>query len=136
MKIIFDKHIKKLIILLVLLGVIVGMVALVDFYLPQERQVLTPSGLMQAFRANHGSLTASESNLIRSWMTFEYINTLFKLPSDYLKNNLGITDAHYPKISIRALARNTHVNESLLLSEVQESVKMYMQNIGQMSPSK
>ena len=42
---------------------------------------------------SHRVLTINDVNRIQNWMTFDYINKVFKLPSDYLKNNLNISDS-------------------------------------------
>jgi len=48
----------------------------------------------------HGYLEHTQSGMIRSWMTFKYINKVYNLPDDYLKKELNITDARYPNMTI------------------------------------
>ena len=51
----------------------------------------------------HGALNASEVGVIRPWMTFDYINRIFGLPKDYLKDQLQISDPHYPNSTLSSL---------------------------------
>lgn len=62
---------------------------------------------------------------IDTWMTFEYINTVFKLPTDYLKNTLGITDRQYPKIHIGKYARQEDASADIILENVRAAVSAY-----------
>ncbi len=63
-------------------------------------------------RRERGPLPAADADLIRSWMTFDYINHLFSLPADYLKTNLNVNDSRYPNLSI------SEYSESLSTSSI------------------
>ena len=115
-----------LVILLVFFLLIISTLAILSHYFPEERRNIMSSHLIQVFQNNHGTLTVSDVVLIRSWMTFDYINTLFRLPPDYLKTQLNITDVHYPRISIRTFAKNSHVDTSVFLNTVQEDIKSFL----------
>lgn len=62
---------------------------------------------------------------ISTWMTFNYVNVVFKLPPTYLQGQLSITDPHYPNIRIDAYARRTHMNTKTLLTAVQNTISAY-----------
>lgn len=51
-------------------------------------------------RRTRGPLSPSDADLIRPWMTFDYINQLFGLPPAYLKQSLELTDPRYPNLAI------------------------------------
>ncbi len=72
---------------------------------------------------------------IRSWMTFRYINTVFKLPQDYLKNSLAIDNAHYPNLSIDALGKEQKKTSAATLAGVVSSVQKYISDRGPASPA-
>lgn len=83
---------------------------------------------LSAIVKNHGPATANEVSFIRSWMTFDYINTLFNIPSDYLKTHFSITDTRYPKLSISEYAGDGHLNRSVITNEIMVAIRGYLTN--------
>ncbi len=73
----------------------------------------------------HGKLIGKNTDLIASWMTFDYINRIFALPSDYLKNTLVISDSSYPLIPISRYAKNHKLDEIQFLAEMKKTVADY-----------
>jgi hypothetical protein len=73
----------------------------------------------------HRPITISD---IRVWMTFDYINVIFKLDPLYLKNTLAITDSKYPNISIEAYARHNRINPQVLLHNIEQAIINYPNN--------
>ena len=73
----------------------------------------------------HGALTDKNVDLIASWMTFDYINKIFALPADYLKNALAISDTGYPRVSVSKYAKVHKLDQAGFLAEVQKSVASY-----------
>jgi hypothetical protein len=60
-------------------------------------------------------------------MTFDYINKVFKLPQDYLKNILGVSsDRNYPNETIGHYARSKKEKSSTVLTQVQEALHNYL----------
>jgi hypothetical protein len=74
---------------------------------------------------HHGPLPVADASVIRTWMTFDYINKLFALTPEYLQTSLKITDSHYPRITIANYAANQHESVGVLLSQVQQAVLWY-----------
>jgi len=72
--------------------------------------------------SHHAPLTTANTAYIQSWMTFDYINTIFKLPPAYLQTALGITDAHYPHISLTRYAHTNKIDTNTFLTEVENTV--------------
>ena len=70
----------------------------------------------------HRPITISD---IRIWMTFDYLNVIFKLDPLYLKNTLIITDSKYPNISIEAYARHNRINPQVLLHNIGQIIINY-----------
>lgn len=65
---------------------------------------------------------SAQVDYIREWMTFDYINKVFNLPSDYLKNQLGITDARYPRITVLQAAAGMHKPLDALVAQLKDAV--------------
>ena len=79
------------------------------------------------FRSLHGSgpLTATNASSTQSWMTFDYINRVFGLPATYMQTTLGITDNHYPRLTIAGYAKNDGLSATTTLTKVQEAIRAY-----------
>ena len=65
---------------------------------------------------------------IRGWMTFRYINHVFKLPPDYLQNELHIATSTYLNISIEQFAHVTQASSAATLEHVRNSVYLFYKN--------
>jgi hypothetical protein len=70
--------------------------------------------------------TNLDPNAIATWMTFNYLNTVFKMPPDYLKSELDITDVRYPRLTIKRLAADRKVNAALILTGVKAAVQTFL----------
>ena len=86
------------------------------------------SWLMNAIK-NHPRLTANDVSVIRTWMTFDYLNKLFNLPPEYLKAQLSVSDTRYPKLTIGEFAEDEKQSASGTLMEIQNAVRLYITNI-------
>jgi hypothetical protein len=78
--------------------------------------------LLMALHAK-GSIQPSDAGLIQPWMTFDYVNHVFVLPSDYLSHALSISDQRYPRVTIAQAAEDAHVDPADMLERVQTSVR-------------
>lgn len=63
---------------------------------------------------------------IDTWMTFQYINFVFDIREDYLKEALYIEDTHYPNLSIGRYIKNQKLDSAVFIKEVKERVFEYM----------
>lgn len=78
------------------------------------------------YEAAHGlNSNNPDINDIDTWMTFDYINTVFKLPPSYLKTALSVQDPHYPNIHIARYARNNRLDAETALQKVRSAVAAY-----------
>lgn len=115
---------------LIILGVI--LLVLCIFFVVQYRavrrsEVMSSRELwFSLILKNHGALTVNDVNVIRPWMTFDYINRLFRLPADYLKARLNISDVHYPQVSLSGYARHNHLDSATFLVTVDHAVRDYL----------
>ena len=62
---------------------------------------------------------------IQPWMTFQYIDFIFKLPPNYLQDSLVITDPRYPNVQIARYARMHGLVLQTFLKKVQTTVAGY-----------
>ena len=62
---------------------------------------------------------------VSDWMTFDYLDQVFKLPPTYLKDTLNIADARYPRLSIRRYAGTAKLNDSVTVLRVQAAIRNY-----------
>lgn len=62
---------------------------------------------------------------IQPWMTFDYVNVVYKLPQHYMKDILGINDSRYPNIRIDSYAKQSSIDTELLVTTVRTYVTQY-----------
>jgi hypothetical protein len=117
-------------IILIVLG---ALLVVVLFFLVRQYVVLRREHLVNAreifisdFVAKHGPLTAADTGVIRSWMTFEYVNKAFNLPSDFLKGTLGITDPSYPNLTLSHWAGEKKLNAAQFTASLTAAVGSYL----------
>lgn len=115
-----------LVIVLITLGVL--LVILVAF-LVSEYRTLRRENLINIHRAHfaelyeqHIPLPVSDAGIVRSWMTFAYVNKVFAIPSSTMKTDLMIIDPHYPNISISTWAKEANINSASATVEVQQTI--------------
>jgi len=70
-------------------------------------------------------MPATTVTTIDTWMTFNYLNVVFKLPPTYLQKQLKITDPRYPNIRIDGYARRNHLSPETVLHAVQQAIRNY-----------
>lgn len=64
---------------------------------------------------------------IQSWMTFSYIDFIFKLPPNYLQNALHLSDPHYPNVQIRLYSKVNNLNPATVIQQIQQAITAYTQ---------
>lgn len=93
-------------------------------------------GLRDPYLADDLSLQYEHGRLIRHrdlaspdeiepWMTFQYVNFIFSLSDEYLKERLGIEDGRYPKVQIGGYARRTGLPLEPYLALVKQAIAAY-----------
>ncbi|MEI7688870.1 MAG: hypothetical protein WCI91_01655 [Candidatus Nomurabacteria bacterium] len=65
---------------------------------------------------------------IRIWMTFDYLNVIFRLNPDYLKNVFNITDPQYPNIRIDKYIKKNKINTIQFQMKLEEAITNYSLN--------
>lgn len=71
-------------------------------------------------------LSVSDADLVRAWMTFDYLNKIFALPENYLYEQLKIADTHYPHITISGYAKNANLDQTIFLNQVENAIRDYI----------
>jgi len=122
-------HGRYITIALICLGVLLAiLVALFvrEYFVLRHANIINRRGLsFPAFIQKHGPLNASEVGVIRPWMTFDYINRLFALPKDYLKDQLDISDPHYPNDTIGNYSSANKITDVAAVADVQNAIINY-----------
>ncbi len=79
------------------------------------------------FRSLHGSgpLTSANASSTQAWMTFDYINRAFTLPSQYLQVTLSINDSRYPRMTIAQYVKASGRSQNEVLKAVQDAIRAY-----------
>jgi hypothetical protein len=75
------------------------------------------------------SSTAEMGDLIQDvkpWMTFEYLNMLFKLPPQHFKEVLHITSARYPRITIGGAAQRAGIPADIFVEKVKSVLSAHI----------
>lgn len=74
----------------------------------------------------HRALTAGDVNTVQPWMTFDYVNKVFKLPASYLKNTFQITGSRYPYMTFGAFAKQQKMVPAVFLTKVKQAIHAYL----------
>jgi hypothetical protein len=72
---------------------------------------------------------ATDVDKIRDWMTFDYINKVFRLPPAFLKDALGITDALYPNITLRRYAHDRATTSDAVILKVRVRINDHLRTL-------
>ena len=64
-------------------------------------------------------------NNIKPWMTFNYLNVIFKIDPLYLKNFLNINDSKYPNIRIDQYARKNNISIPYYVETIKTAIINY-----------
>lgn len=99
-------------------------------FLANEYRTLRRKSILSAREAwlidalkNHNRLIPTDASVVRSWMTFDYVNKLFGLPQTYLQEQLRITDKNYPRITIGKFGTEIHESAASTTALVQNAVQ-------------
>lgn len=71
-------------------------------------------------------VSASDIASIDSWMTFQYINVVFNLPTTYLSTNLPIVDSHYPNLTLSKYIKTKQLDKTVFINKVKQAVGDYL----------
>ena len=101
--------------------------------LRREQAIGARESLLNAMVRSRGHLGVSDVSEIRSWMTFDYINRLFGIPAAYLKGQMSIADARYPKLSLSGYAKSRNLTSTAVIGDVEDALRDYFATSTQQS---
>ena len=124
------REVSAIAVLVLLVVVICGWFGYEYFYSGQldrvaSNEVAARKEWISDLRAS-GPATLKNVPSIQSWMTFDYINHLFALPSSYLQSHLSIAEARYPRLALEEYAEDMHLTQATVLTEVKNTVTTYL----------
>ncbi len=126
---------KRRITILLGVGIAVALLLIGSFFVSGFHRYhrVAPHGPFAAWHQMHNRrFTADNVDLIRDWMSFDYLNWAFQLPNDYLQVELKIDDTDYPHVSVRSMAEKERIASSVYLHTVQVAIiKYFAQNPSQ-----
>ena len=99
----FSRHYTVIALLVILIAVLAFLCVLFfrDYsQLERATGMPTPAQIWRARTLTRAPLSLQDVGIVRSWMTFDYLNRVFRLPPGYLKDALHISDARYPHLSL------------------------------------
>ena len=122
-------HVHKRLIIFIT-AVLVIVLIILCIVLAREYSKVAPGRIINRDRFSHFNrehiiLGPGDTQVITSWMTFEYINHIFSLPPEYLRNTLLLQDIRYPRISLMQYAQLNHMSPDTFTVQVQTAVKNY-----------
>jgi hypothetical protein len=121
-----EKHIRYALIILSGIFVLLLIFLFWQYESLRREQLLDSRHLRSAaFLQHHAPLPVSDAAIMKSWMTFDYINKLFALPASYLRDELQIANSHYPHLTIADYAKSQSLNAAVFLNEVEQAVERY-----------
>ncbi len=120
------KQIAKALLLILLLVLIILFGLLAEQYFEIRNQgIINTEKLQLQNLASQKPLNAADVIYIEPWMTFNYINISFKLPNNYLKNALHISNPKYPNIVIVKYAKSIGKTGTIFTNTVRAAVRQY-----------
>jgi hypothetical protein len=112
------------------LGVVL---AILLFFLFRQSEVLRRETIakdrlarISASVQDQNAAMAESAGTIQSWMTFDYVNRIFALPPDYLKEKMSISDTRYPRLTIGEFSEDDRHGASSTLTDVRTAVRDYL----------
>ena len=122
-----ERYIKYLLIILVVVFIALAVFFVIRFRSLHRQQIMHiwESHISQILQ-RRAPLPTSDTGVIRSWMTFDYINKLFNLPTDYLKTKLNVSDPNYPQITVYGYAKKEKIDQTTFIDKVINAVGEYV----------
>lgn len=118
------KILRKIGIIVLMLFCLISLLSLIFVF-----QQYSKSGKLEIEYKINGKPTEKHQPMrvsnIEPWMTFNYLNIVFELDTDYLKHYLNINDTRYPNISINMYARHYDLSSEDFLENIKQAITNY-----------
>ncbi|MBM3271735.1 hypothetical protein FJY94_00390 [Candidatus Kaiserbacteria bacterium] len=108
-----------------LLAALTGILVLLTIMLWREYRSIPPLSAGKRTEwvgARHGGSLSVPTDVLRPWMTFEYVNRIFALPPEYLRKVLGIDDTRYPRMSVASYAKHTGLSPEAVIDRIADAI--------------
>ena len=91
--------------------------------LVRDSYALQRAGTFERFPHSWQLPVKISADEIQPWMTFDYLNKQFGLPSEYLKTALQVTDPKYPNVPIGKMFRRQGADTQAVVERVKQLVR-------------
>jgi len=114
------------IILLVVLLVVFSFFLVKSIWSIRRAGIMNQHKTLTEFFLNHKT-SINDVNYIENWMTFHYINFIFKIPENYFKDTLYIDDVRYPNIPLWKYTKEKNIDPLSFLNQVKNALTKFLQ---------
>lgn len=118
-----NRYVKIVLVALIALLVVLCALFLQQYFALRKAETLNFRRLWFVGMHTGVPLSAGDVGSIRSWMTFDYVDKAFNLPSSTLETSLRIADPRYPHLTILRYAARERIDPNSFLGEVQNAVR-------------
>ncbi len=122
----FNSHKVRVFLQWLVLALLVAVVAITLYQTVNNFETLRLRGNIQPRRRHNQARLAANPDQIQGWMTFRYINLVFRLPPDYLKTQLIISDTRYPNLLLGSAAKEQKISSAQIIAKTIAAVKNYL----------
>jgi len=123
-----DENLRKVFLIIILIACFFDYISLKT----EKKKLYSTFQNYSGSKYNWRQIRKTEINIntkdIQSWMTFSYLNFVFKLPKDYLRTTLNINTSKYPNISIQKYTKLSNLDTNNFISQLKESIDNYNTN--------
>ena len=121
----YGKHYAAILALLALVFVMLCVALIAEYRELRRENIMNFHASWFAAFHHRMPLGPSDTDMVESWMTFDYINRIFNLPPEYLKASLQIADSHYPRISVSKYAKSQGIMPDQFVTRIQAAIRNY-----------
>jgi hypothetical protein len=114
-----------------LLALVLLFITSVLWFISNTAQQYRQGALRSRYHHSQSTQAPMNVSIIEPWMTFNYLNIVFKLPPHYLENSLSITESRYPNIRIDYYARRHTINQQMFLQMIRQNITNYNATVSQ-----
>lgn len=125
--VIFKKNLQKyyLIYILIILILFFSFLVIRDIHKNQKGKLQIQQKSFKEFFQNHKK-PISDVEYIENWMTFKYINSIFNVPENYIKDKLNINDKRYPNIPLWRYFKSNDIDSIVWLKQIKIILREYL----------
>lgn len=125
-------YVKIAVVILVMVLVVLCVLLVRQYRIAARQGVISTERVNFANFVHHHTLSAADTGLIESWMTFDYVSISFKVPTSYFMTALGVSSStsRYPNITLGHYARIIATSSEAVTESVRSAVRNYLTPTG------